>query len=185
MPAQAVSPAHSGGSLEVRLQAQHHRQRPSTTGAWPRLASAQGPVSHTASIASPLRNRTQAFARNERGEDPDTPHHIRYKEPVLIIRKMAGPRVIAAALAAAIVAADDPASSWLVYAIAPGNGTRVTSVNATWVVPSFPKDRNAPNGAFFFVLLRRPRSVHKCLQFCTVLLSASTGLLVWHRAAPR
>ena len=53
--------------------------------------------------------------------------------------------------------ADDPASSWLVYAIAPGNGTRVTQVNATWVVPSYPKDRNAPNApGYWFGIEPRP-----------------------------
>jgi len=29
----------------------------------------------------------------------------------------------------------DPAPTWLAYAVAPGNGSRVTSVNATWTVP--------------------------------------------------
>lgn len=37
---------------------------------------------------------------------------------------------------------DDPASSWLAYTISQGNGTIVTWVNATWVVPSYPTERN-------------------------------------------
>lgn len=66
-------------------------------------------------------------------------------------------RTLAVALAAAVAVADDPASSWLVYAIAPGNGTRVTSVNATWVVPSYPTDRNAPNApGYWFGIEPRP-----------------------------
>ena len=34
--------------------------------------------------------------------------------------------------------AQDPADSWLVYAVAKGNGQRITWVNATWVVPDYP-----------------------------------------------
>jgi len=33
----------------------------------------------------------------------------------------------------------DPASSWLAYTISKGGGKRITSINATWVVPSLPK----------------------------------------------
>ena len=66
-------------------------------------------------------------------------------------------RTLVVALTAAAAVADDPASSWLVYAIAPGNGTRVTSVNATWVVPSYPTDRNAPNApGYWFGIEPRP-----------------------------
>jgi len=39
----------------------------------------------------------------------------------------------------------DPASSWLAYAMAPGSGNKVTSVNASWVVPSYPSNQNGGN----------------------------------------
>jgi hypothetical protein len=34
--------------------------------------------------------------------------------------------------------AQDPADSWLVYAVTSGNGKRITWANATWVVPDYP-----------------------------------------------
>ena len=40
---------------------------------------------------------------------------------------------------------NDPADSWLVYGKLPGNNSRVLSVNATWIVPSFPQNRNGNN----------------------------------------
>lgn len=40
---------------------------------------------------------------------------------------------------------NDPASSWLAYAIAPGNGARVLQVNATWTVPEYPTTRGGGN----------------------------------------
>jgi len=46
---------------------------------------------------------------------------------------------------------NDPADSWLAYTIAKGNGKLVTYVNATWTVPSYPKERfggNAPGWWF-------------------------------------
>ena len=43
------------------------------------------------------------------------------------------------------VLAQDPASSWMAYAKAAGNGKRVTSVNMTWVVPAFPTIRGGGN----------------------------------------
>ena len=46
---------------------------------------------------------------------------------------------------------NDPADSWLVYAKAPGKGSKVLSVNATWVVPDYPTTRpggNAPGWWF-------------------------------------
>ena len=39
------------------------------------------------------------------------------------------------------ILAQDPADSWLVYGVAKGGGKRVTWVNATWVVPSFPSNQ--------------------------------------------
>jgi hypothetical protein len=39
----------------------------------------------------------------------------------------------------------DPADSWLVYAKAAGNGARVLSVNASWVVPAYPTTRSGGN----------------------------------------
>ena len=39
----------------------------------------------------------------------------------------------------------DPADSWLVYAKAAGNGKRVLSVNASWVVPAYPTTRGGGN----------------------------------------
>lgn len=40
---------------------------------------------------------------------------------------------------------NDPADSWLVYAKLPGNNSRILSVNATWVIPSYPTTRNGGN----------------------------------------
>lgn len=41
--------------------------------------------------------------------------------------------------------AQDPASSWLAYAEAKGNGKRVTYVGAKWQVPEFPESRSSPS----------------------------------------
>ncbi len=52
----------------------------------------------------------------------------------------------AAAISALPLAlANDPADSWLVYGKAAGQGSRVLSVNATWVVPAFPTVRQGGN----------------------------------------
>eukprot|EP01123_Difflugia_compressa_P012832 TRINITY_DN565_c0_g1_i1.p1 TRINITY_DN565_c0_g1~~TRINITY_DN565_c0_g1_i1.p1 ORF type:complete len:230 (-),score=42.09 TRINITY_DN565_c0_g1_i1:137-826(-) len=40
---------------------------------------------------------------------------------------------------------DDPADSWLAYAVASGNGNLVTYVNATWTVPAYPTTREGGN----------------------------------------
>ena len=58
---------------------------------------------------------------------------------------MAGLRVIAFAALFSQSWALDPASSWLVYSKASGNGSRVTSVNASWIVPSYPTKRGGGN----------------------------------------
>jgi hypothetical protein len=39
----------------------------------------------------------------------------------------------------------DPADSWLVYAKASGEGSRVLFVNATWTVPAYPTTRDGGN----------------------------------------
>jgi len=39
----------------------------------------------------------------------------------------------------------DPADSWLAYTKAPGNGGKVTGVNASWIVPSNPSNQNGGN----------------------------------------
>jgi len=39
----------------------------------------------------------------------------------------------------------DPASSWLAYALAPGNGGKVTRVNATWKVMAYPTQMQGGN----------------------------------------
>jgi hypothetical protein len=39
----------------------------------------------------------------------------------------------AAALLPSFAVANDPASSWLAYAVARGNGAQVLQVNATWI----------------------------------------------------
>jgi hypothetical protein len=40
---------------------------------------------------------------------------------------------------------DDPADSWLAYAVSKGNGKKVTYVNMTWNVPALPTQRVAGN----------------------------------------
>jgi hypothetical protein len=56
--------------------------------------------------------------------------------------------LLRSALASVIVScvvAQDPADSWLVYAKAAGNNSRVLSVNASWYVPSYPSTRSGGN----------------------------------------
>ena len=82
MPAQAVRPAHSGGFTEDKPQAQHlhwhqlsaravgARSTP-TRSAWARYASHMGPITHTASIASPSSATGKPGQENkERGQAP-------------------------------------------------------------------------------------------------------------------
>eukprot|EP01102_Stenamoeba_stenopodia_P003819 TRINITY_DN13955_c0_g1_i1.p1 TRINITY_DN13955_c0_g1~~TRINITY_DN13955_c0_g1_i1.p1 ORF type:complete len:239 (-),score=55.72 TRINITY_DN13955_c0_g1_i1:92-808(-) len=49
--------------------------------------------------------------------------------------------VLALTLAPTCVEAGDPASSWLAYTVAKGNGKLLTYINATWIVPSYPKSK--------------------------------------------
>jgi hypothetical protein len=48
-------------------------------------------------------------------------------------------------LLVSFVQANDPADSWLVYSKAAGKGSKVLSVNATWVVPDYPSVRGGGN----------------------------------------
>jgi len=60
-------------------------------------------------------------------------------------------KILCLATLASTVSANDPADSWLVYAKAAGSGSKVLSVNATWVVPDYPTIRsngNAPGWWF-------------------------------------
>ncbi len=47
--------------------------------------------------------------------------------------------VILISLSFSFIVAQDPADSWLVYTVAHG-GDRITWVNASWVVPSYPAE---------------------------------------------
>ncbi len=88
-------------------------------------------------------------------------------------------------LSAQPIRADDPADSWLVYALASANGSRVLSVNATWTVPSYPATRaggNAP-GWWFGV---EPRPADVLIQPIVAYGDGSpeytifTGYYSWH-----
>ncbi len=54
-------------------------------------------------------------------------------------------KLAAVATLVASAAALDPADSWLVYGVAKGAGAKVLSVNASWVVPSYPATRGGGN----------------------------------------
>ena len=54
-------------------------------------------------------------------------------------------QLFALSLSATFVAALDPADSWLVYAKAAGGGSKVLSVNASWIVPAYPTTRGGGN----------------------------------------
>jgi hypothetical protein len=83
--------------------------------------------------------------------------------------------------------ANDPADSWLVYAIAAGGGSQVLSVNATWAVPAFPTTRgggNAP-GWWFGVEPAQPNAdvlIQPILAYGdgTPDYTIFTGLYDWH-----
>ena len=58
------------------------------------------------------------------------------------------------------VVALDPADSWLVYAKADGKGSRVLSVNASWLVPSYPTTRDGGNApGWWFGIEPNPANV--------------------------
>jgi hypothetical protein len=59
----------------------------------------------------------------------------------------------AAALLSSAALAQDPASSWLAYTVARGNGSLVTFVNATWAVPAFPSSRSSPSAPGVYTAL--------------------------------
>jgi len=53
--------------------------------------------------------------------------------------------LILCAVSLPLIAALDPADSWLVYAKAAGGGKKVLGVNATWSVPAYPTTRGGGN----------------------------------------
>jgi len=59
--------------------------------------------------------------------------------------------LLLSSLCLSLVSGQDPADSWLAYAIAPGGGGKVTRVNATWKVMAYPtimSGGNAPGWWF-------------------------------------
>lgn len=72
----------------------------------------------------------------------------------------------------------DPASSWLAYAKADGQGRTLQSVNATWVVPSYPRTRTVPAAPGFWFGIE-PSEPNACDLIQPILAYGYSGL--FHR----